>query len=190
MVKRAENIANIIIITAFILFMIFSLIYDIPFGKNVFRNFNQFALDMLKIVPCAFLLIGLFEVWIKRETVERHLGEDSGLMRYVWAILLAGTTVGGLYVAFPVAYTLYKKGAEPSMIFTYIGASGIFRIPMTVFEISFLGVKFTVIRLIVSLPLTVLFSILLGRYMKRKGISVKDGHIPENELTDGIDKDI
>lgn len=190
MVKRAEKLINIVMIAGFIIFIVVSIIYGIPFGKSVFGNFNQFALDMIKIVPCAFLLIGLFEVWIKKETVEKHLGEDSGLMRYIWAILLAGTTVGGLYVAFPVAYTLYKKGAEPSMIFTYIGASGIFRIPMTVFEISFLGIKFTVIRLIISLPLTVLFSILLGRYMKRKGISVKHGHIPDNALTTGFDKDI
>ncbi|MDY6786581.1 MAG: hypothetical protein SVK54_00470 [candidate division WOR-3 bacterium] len=33
------------------------------------------------------------------------------------------------------------------MILLYI-AAGVFRIPMTVFEISFLGIKFTVIRLI------------------------------------------
>ncbi|MDI6701286.1 MAG: hypothetical protein QME48_08705 [bacterium] len=54
----------------------------------------------------------------EKETVEKHFGEAAGIRGYVWAALLAGTTVGGLYVAFPVAYSLYKKGAKLSIIFT------------------------------------------------------------------------
>lgn len=172
---KKENIIYLSITILFIIFVVVSLIYHIEIGESMMKNFTLFAADMLKIVPCAFILIGLFEVWVKRETVEKHLGHDSGIKRYLWAILLAWTSVGGLYVAFPVAYSLYKKGAEPSMILTYVGASGIFRLPMTIFEISFLGLKFTAIRLIVSLPLTIIFSILLGKYMKRNGIAVSDG---------------
>jgi len=46
---------------------------------------------------------------------------------------------------------------------------------MTVFEASFMGVKFTVIRLLVSLPLIILSSVLLGRYLKKKGFEIHDG---------------
>ncbi len=35
---------------------------------------------------------------------------------YLWSILLAATTVGGTYVAIPVANALYHKGARYSMI--------------------------------------------------------------------------
>ena len=45
------------------------------------------------------------------------------------------------------------------MIFTYIGASAVCRIPMNLFELSFMGVKFTAIRLTVSLPLVILSSL-------------------------------
>ncbi len=75
---------------------------------------------MLKILPCAFILIGLFEVWVKKEIIEKHLGEESGIKGYMGAILLAGTIAGGLLVAFPVAYSMYNKGAKLSVIFTYI----------------------------------------------------------------------
>lgn len=172
---KRENIIYSAIVALFVLFIGISYILHIDAGKAMFVNFTSFGVDMLKIVPCAFILIGLFEVWVKRETVERHLGHDSGVKRYLWAILLAWTSVGGLYVAFPVAYSLYRKGAEPSMILTYVGASGIFRLPMTIFEASFLGLKFTLVRLAVSLPLTILFSVILGRYMKRHSIPVSDG---------------
>ena len=130
---------------------------------------------MLKILPPAFILIGLFEIWVKRETVEKHFGEASGIKGYILAILLASTTVGGLYVAFPVAYSLNSKGAKLSVIFTYIGASAICRIPMTIFEASFLGIKFTSIRLIVSISLVIITSIFLSNYLTKKGYNITEG---------------
>ena len=137
-------------------------------GQEVGQNFTSFALDILKIVPCAFILIGLFETWIKRGLVERHLGEGSGIMGYILAILLAGTIVGGVYIAFPIAYSLNSKGARLGVIFTYIGASAICRIPMAVFEASFLGIKFTAIRLLVSLPIVIITSKILGDHLIKK----------------------
>ncbi|MBN1897473.1 MAG: permease, partial [Spirochaetes bacterium] len=131
-----------------------------------------FLFNMLKILPPAFILIGLFEAWVKKETVEKHLGKISGIKGYFWAILLAGTTLGGLYVAFPVAYSLYKKGASLQIIFTYISASVVCRIPMTIFEASFLGVKFTLIRFLTAIPLIIVSSILLGNYLDKKNFKL------------------
>jgi len=133
------------------------------------NNFWAFSTQMAKILPCAFVLVGLFEVWVRKETVERHLGRGAGPLCYLWAVLLAATTVGGIYVALPVAHSLYRKGAKLGVIFTYVGASAICRIPMTVFEASFLGVKFTGVRFSVSLPLLILTSILLGRHLEGRG---------------------
>lgn len=144
-------------------------------GKQIGHNFFSFSIEMLKLLPCAFILIGLFEVWIKKGSVEKHLGKDSGAIGYIWVILLAGTTVGGLYVAFPVAYSLFKKGAKLSVIFTYIGASAICRIPMTIFESSFMGIKFSLIRLIVSIPLVILSSVWLENYLENKNYKIMEG---------------
>ncbi|MBO8125820.1 MAG: permease [Firmicutes bacterium] len=123
---------------------------------------------MAKVLPCAFILIGLFETWVKSETVEKIMGDATGFKGYLSAILLAATTVGGVYVAFPVAYSLRQKGASLVNIFIYLGASAIVRIPMTTFEASFLGLKFTLIRLVVSLPLVIVSSILLGSYFEKR----------------------
>jgi len=169
------GIIKIIGLSAYLLFIAVSLITGFNPGKQIGLNFVDFSVEMLKILPFAFILIGLFEVWVKRETVERHLGEKSGIKGYIWAILLAGTTVGGLYVAFPVAYSLYSKGAKLSVIFTYIGASAICRVPMTIFEASFLGIEFTAIRFLVSLPLVIVTSILLGNYLTKRNYRIEEG---------------
>jgi len=169
---KRNDVIKIVCISGYIVFLVVSFVLGFNTGKEIGYNFVSFSVDMLKILPGAFILIGLFEVWVKRETVERHLGEESGIRGYIWAILLAGTTVGGLYVAFPVAYALYSKGAKLSVIFTYVGAAAICRIPMAIFEASFLGIKFTAIRLLVSLPLVIITSVLLGDYLTKRNYKI------------------
>jgi len=172
---KRNDIIKIIGISGYLLFLVASFVFGFNPGKEIGYNFISFSVDMLKLLPCAFILIGLFEVWVKRETVERHFGEGSGIRGYIWALLLGGTTVGGLYVAFPVAYSLYGKGAKLSVILTYMGASGICRVPMTIFEASFMGIKFAMIRLMVSLPLVILTSIALGDYLVKRNYKIREG---------------
>ena len=170
-----RNVIKIVGISVYIVFILFSFITGFDPGKQIGKNFITFSVDMLKILPCAFILIGLFEIWVKKETVEKHFGKESGIRGYIWAVLLASTTVGGLYVAFPVAYSLYNKGAKLSVIFTYIGASAICRVPMTIFEASFMGIKFSAIRLLVSLLLVIISSILLGDYLEKRDYKIMEG---------------
>ena len=155
--KRIKALAAAI----YFVFIISSFVIGFKPGKQIGHNFTTFSIEMLKILPCAFILIGLFEVWVKKESVEKHLGKGSGGIGYIWVILLAGTTVGGLYVAFPVAYSLFKKGAKLSVIFTYIGASAICRIPMTIFESSFMGIKIIAeiaINAAISIKVNIIYS--------------------------------
>ena len=172
---KRNNIIRIVGVSGYFLFLIISLAIGFNPGKEIGYNFISFSVDMLKILPGAFILIGLFEVWVKRETIEKHFGEKSGARGYLWAIILSGMTVGGLYVAFPVAYSLYSKGAKLSVIFTYLGAAAICRVPMTIFEASFLGIKFTAIRWLVSIPLVIITSMLLGNYLTRRNYKIMAG---------------
>jgi len=168
-----DGTVRLAIISSYGIFVSLSWILGFSPGREISGNFSSFSLDMLKILPCAFILIGLFEIWVKKETIERSLGEKSGIRGYLWGILLASTTVGGLYVAFPVAYSLYSKGAKLGVIFAYISASAICRVPMTIFEASFLGIKFSTIRLVVAIPLIIVTSILIGDYLKKKNYTIK-----------------
>ena len=172
--KRNVKI-RIAYISTYVIFLITSFILGYNSGKEIAFNFISFLIYMLKILPCAFILIGLFEVWVKKEIIEKHLGEESGIRGYVWVILLAGTIAGGLLVAFPIAYSLYNKGAKLSIVFTYVGAAAICRIPMTLYEASFMGVKFTAIRLLVSLPLVIVTSILLENYLSKRNYKILEG---------------
>ncbi len=163
----------IISIILFLTFIGLSYFFDYEQGQQTGIAFSNVMFEMLKILPAAFILIGLFEVWIKKETVMKHLGDTSGIKGYLWIILLGGFSVGGLFVALPLAETLYKKGASLKIIFAYLGISGVVRVPMTIFEITFLGLPFTIARLLVTVPLFILIGIIMGIILKNKNFEFK-----------------
>ena len=71
-----------------------------------------------------------------------------------------------MLVSLPVAASLYKKGARLEAIFTYIGAASVCRIPMTIFEASCIGVKFTIIRYTVAIPLIIISAKIFAFFLK------------------------
>jgi len=167
------NFIYVFIILVYFTYIIYSYIFGNSSGIEIGDYLISFLTYLIRILPCAFILIGLFEVWVSREKVEKHLGHAGGFQGYIWAIVLAGTIAGGLMVALPVSSALYQKGARLSVIFTFIGATAIVRIPMTLFETSFLGFEFTAIRWLVSIPLVIVSSIFLEKYMVKKTFSIK-----------------
>lgn len=174
MKKKDGQVVKVALVGCFGLFLAFSAFVGFDPGRRIGHTFISVLVDMMTLLPCAFILIGLFDTWVKRETVELHFGVGSGIRGYVCGLLLAGTTVGGLYVALPVAYSLHKKGASLSVVFAYIGFSGSCRIPMAMFEASFMGMTFTIVRLAVTVPLILLSSILMGRCFARHGYELSE----------------
>ncbi len=172
---KRQQIFHILTYVFFIVFVGWSFATGQEHGQAVWGNFTQFAMTMLKLLPPAFLLIGLFDVWVSRDMVEKNFGKAGGPMKYLWSILLAATTVGGTFVAFPVAHALHAKGARYSAILAYVSAASLVMVPMTIIEASILGIKFSMVRLAVSLPLVIISSSLLGRYLERRGYELPAG---------------
>lgn len=173
MIKLSKTNISIIV---FSIFVAISLIFNYKAGLSIGINFLSFIQHMGLMLPPVFILLSLFEVWVKKETVEKHLGDNSGAKSYFYMIILASTMVGGIIVSLPVAITLASKGAKSSYIYTFIFASSICRIPMTFFESSFMGIKFSIIRLIVSIPLVIILSMMIEKFF---------GHINiEDNLSD------
>lgn len=107
-------------------------------------------IDMLSVIPPIFILLGLLDVWVKRETMVKFMGEGSGLIGILLAFFIGSAAAGPLYGAFPVAGVLLKKGSKLSNVFIMMGAWSTTKIPLLLFEASALGLKFTVIRLLLD----------------------------------------
>ncbi len=119
-------------------------------GEHSFRLTAANLKEMLAILPPIFILLGLIDVWIPRETMMKYMGEGSGARGGLLAFVMGSAAAGPLYAAFPIAGMLLKKGARLSNVFVFVGAWSTTKIPMLLFEASSLGWKFTGIRLLCS----------------------------------------
>lgn len=116
------------------------------FGPALIRNtWNNFA-EMLSVLPPVFLILGLLDVWVPRQTVMRCLGPGSGILGALLCIFLGAAAAGPLYGAFPVAETMHRKGASYFNIMVFLGAWSTLKIPMAIFETSALGARFSLTR--------------------------------------------
>lgn len=120
-------------------------------GQKSFQIIRNNLLEMLGIIPPIFVLLGLLDVWVKRETMVKFMGEDSGLTGVIIAFVLGSVASGPLYAAFPIAAIFLKKGSKLSNVLIFIGAWSTTKIPLLLFEASSMGVKFTVIRLLMNI---------------------------------------
>lgn len=169
-----KNWLNFLIIVAFTVFVAVSFSIDCTLGKNIFKeHFYGFTKEMILFLPIMFILIGLGDVWINREKVEKHIDKDSGLKGMILVIFLSMAQVGPLYGAFPVTYLLWKKGASIRNIFIYIGAFCTIKIPMITFEIGFLGWKFSILRTLFTLPIIIIIGVVMEKLLKNKSFEVK-----------------
>ena len=166
MIKRKDAISWILAAAAGAVLVIL-VIAGNEDGIEIGGNFMDFFIEMIKILPFAFILIGQFEVWVPRAVIEKHLGDNSGFRAFLWVILLGGATIGTMIAAIPIAAALYRKGARQAVVFAYLGAACVCRIPMTIFEASYIGVLFTIIRYLTTIPLIIISSVLLEKIVRK-----------------------
>ena len=163
-----------ILVILFGIFIFVSRIFNFVPTEIIRSNFWLFFVEMITFLPFMFILIGLFDVWFPKEKVEKHIGEGSGIKGIFWMILLAMLQAGPLYGAFPVTYMLWQKGASIKNIFIYLGAFSTLKIPALTFEIGFLGLKFSLLRTAVTLPVFILIGYIMEIYLKDKNFEVKN----------------
>ncbi len=137
---------------------------------------------MLLVIPPIFLLLGLLDVWVPRETFIRYLGERSGLAGKAIAFALGSAAAGPLYGAFPVAAVLMKKGASFDNILIFIGAWSTTKIPMLLFEMRSLGVRFALARLLIDIVGIVAISAAMRAIVPRKEVERIYANAMEREI--------
>jgi uncharacterized membrane protein YraQ (UPF0718 family) len=163
------------IIIAFTIFVAYSYISDFAPGIDIVENnFWAFTKEMIFMLPLIFILVGLIDVWVSKEKVQKHIGKSSGIKGIIYVVLFAFIQAGPLYGVFPVTYLMWKKGSSATNIFIFLAATSTARIPMLAFEISFLGIEFSLLRIAITLPIFIVVGIIMGRYFENKNLEIKD----------------
>ncbi|ACR79849.1 permease [Kosmotoga olearia] len=149
---------GITLVTAIILLSIFP-----DKREAVITTSWNFLIEMILILPAVMVLMGLFAVFVPKEMVVKYLGKSSGIKGIFISIFMGALPTGPLYVAFPMASALLKKGARISNIIIFLSAWACIKIPQELVELQFLGPKFMAMRL----SLTIIFVILMGVFIEQ-----------------------
>ncbi len=126
--------------------------------------------EMILIIPPVFVLMGLLEVWVPKETIKKLIGAGSGLKGLFFSFLMGTLPTGPLYVAFPMAGTLLQKGAKISNIVIFLGAWAAIKIPQLLVEAEFLGLSFTALRFGLTLTAVIVIGLIMERLIKSEDL--------------------
>lgn len=147
----------------------------------VYTTMWEYMLELVRVFPAIAVLMGLFAVWVTKEQVEKQLGRASGLRGAAIALVLGSLPVGPLYVAFPIARGLLSKGASTANVIIFLSAWASIKIPQTLMEIQFLGLKFAATRVVLTTIFVVGMAYLVDamvRYHEKKKLTAKT--LPED----------
>ena len=124
-------------------------------GEKALTISWEYLKEMVFILPAVMVLMGLFAVWVERDVVVKYLGKGSGMWGLLLAILLGTLPTGPLYVAFPLAAMLLKKGARVANVMVFLSAWACIKLPLELMELQFMGWKFTLLRLGLTVALVI-----------------------------------
>ncbi len=163
-----------------LLVFLFSPSKGLEVGKVAYNAFVQ----SFKIIIAVFFFIGLLQVWLSSETLSKIMGKEAGWFKYVIASIVPIFIGGSLFSIFPLLSTLLEKGASIGAVLAFITAwSG--KAPLIPLEIHFLGLKFTILRTILIIPMALIIGItgelILEAWEKR---AIKVGEVVEEILED------
>lgn len=159
---------------------------------DVAKRTSLVTLDYLKeivlIMPPVFILMGLLDVWIPKDKIQKWLGSGSGIKGAALSFALGTLPTGPLYVAFPMAGSLLKKGARVSNMVIFLGSWGALKIPQLIVEVKFLGLPFAALRFILTLLALILMGMFIEYLLLNKQDKATLENSPEGEINEDKDK--
>ena len=150
--------------------LLFYLLVFLKKPSLAFSGLKTAGAGFLKAMPlimAAFALSGLLQMLIPANSFSRWLGPQQGFKAVVVASFLGGITPGPIYVVFPIAFGLLKGGAGIGAVIAYIVAWETWPLRRLPLEVSLIGWKLVLIKLILVLPLSIIAGVLANLFFAK-----------------------
>ena len=134
-----------------------------------------FFIEMLQVLPPVLVITALITVWVPSETIRKGLGSGSGLKGKLLSLFIGSVSAGPIYAAFPATLVLFRKGASISNIVIILSSWAVIKIPMLLVEANFLGGRFMIVRVILTVPAILIMGYLIERIVPRSAIRKDEG---------------
>ena len=151
----------------FILWLLAGVLGVVAFSRGDGRHrkaieyaMGQFVILFPRMV-LALMTAGFISTLIPADSIASWIGEGSGLRGILIASAAGALIPGGPVIAIPTAVLLTDSGAGVPQLIAFITSWSIFAVHRIIqFELSLIGWRFTVLRLLSSIPLPVIAGLL------------------------------
>lgn len=132
---------------------------------------------LLMVMPqlvAGLLMGGLIARLVSRDKVASLLGRQSGIRGLLLASAAGAVTPGGPFTSFPIVHALWVAGADAGALIAYLTAWALIGLNrLIVWELPFMGVEFTLVRVLVSLPLPILAGLIARMLVRSPLLAMK-----------------
>lgn len=135
---------------------------------------GQMLTEVLPLIITAFILAGMLQVIISRETINKWLGKDSGIKGIIIGGIAGALIPGGPYVFYPIAASFLLSGAEIGTAVTFVVAKNLWSLSRLPMEVALLGPRLTFVRFIVTLIFPVIVGVIANAFFKGHGEKVRE----------------
>jgi uncharacterized membrane protein YraQ (UPF0718 family) len=121
-------------------------------------SFDTFLFTAPRVL-IALLGAGFFAELLPENEVRQLLGEEADIAAVLLSVVLSTLTPGGAFVSFAIAAAALRTGAAPVAAIAYVTSWSLFSTTkIFAYELSFMGRRATLLRILVSLPVPFVIS--------------------------------
>jgi uncharacterized membrane protein YraQ (UPF0718 family) len=99
---------------------------------------------IIPIITVVIFLTAFLNYKLSPKTMAKHLGKDSGLRGWLWALGSGVASHGPMYVWYPLLEELREHGTKDELIVTFFASRAI-KVPLLPLMVDYFGLLFTVL---------------------------------------------
>ncbi|RLC38116.1 permease [Candidatus Falkowbacteria bacterium] len=133
---------------------------------EAFINTIILFFKLLPILLLVFIISVATNYYLKGDKVKKHLGHESGIKGWVYAMISGILISGPPYILYPLLGDLKKSGMKDSLLAVFLYNRNV-KIPFIPVMIYYFGLAFTVIMSIYIVIFSVFNGLVIGRITKK-----------------------
>jgi uncharacterized membrane protein YraQ (UPF0718 family) len=137
------------VIMAFLAIVLLLVGYSRGHGEHVAgaKAAGMMTLQIIPLLVFAFLVAGMVQTLLPRETLARWIGAESGFRGILIGTIAGGFAPGGPYVSLPIVAGLMRSGAGVGTLVAFLTGWSLWAVSRLPMEVGVLGWRFTLVRL-------------------------------------------
>lgn len=141
--------------------------FNRSYAEGALRSFIQTLINIVPILIFVFTVMFLINIFVQPAAIKKHLGSDSGLKGWMYAILASILIAGPPYILMPFFGELQKQGMKNSLIVLFFSNRNV-QPPFIPVMIYYFGTPFTVVISMYILIFSVINGLVLGKILDNK----------------------